>query len=220
MKKFIFFISLCVASYAELVTSPSNAFDIKPAPYEDFGVHGREYKIMEENILHTIMKKAKNFSLDSKDIEKKVKDQVAEAATESTTLPLCLKTVRNPSITDYSTVREDIHNPLGRLIYKKGQKVRSMIKAGKRLDLCFIDSRNDIAGANQITNLSKENPTCIFLVANKDVRELRKKFPKKEIFPTSISQEQRFEVPCYPTVVNMEKDQRKNTSYSYDQFKN
>lgn len=192
----------------------------KPGDYNDLGTSGKEYKILEKDILVEINSAAKAFSFDSKEVQETVQKQVMEAAFETTTKPLCIKDKYIKPEIDYSSIPEDIYNPVGRKIYSKGDKVKSPIKAGQSLDLCFIDSRIIEVGKNQINTFSKQYPDCTFLVANKNVLALRKSYPEFKIFPTSKGQEDRFNVECYPAVIHMEKDTRETFYHSYDKFKN
>lgn len=191
-----------------------------PGEYVDFGSFGKEYQIKEKNIMKEIEEKAKAFSFDSKEVQDTIKKQVVEAAFEKTDKPLCLKDKKMAPEIDYATISEDIYNPLGRLIYSKGQKIKAPIKAGQKLDLCFVDSRILPVGQNQINTFLKEYPECTFLVANKNVLLLRKIYPDLKIFPTSQVQEDRFGVECYPATIHMEGETKEITYHSYDKFKN
>ncbi len=192
----------------------------KPGEYKDLGTSGKEYKILENDILVEINTAAKNFKFDKKEVNDIVQKQVMEAAYKTTDKPLCVKDKYIKPEIDYSTIPEDIYNPVGRKIYSKGEKIKSPIKAGKSLDLCFVDSRILEVGKNQINTFSKQYPECTFLVANKNVLALRNIYPDLKIYPTTKGQEDRFNVECYPAVIHMEKDTRETYFHSYDKFKN
>lgn len=191
-----------------------------PAVYHDFGVHGKEYKILEKDLLEEIEDGVKNFKIDPKETEKAIKVQIKERSTGISTLPLCIKDSKLKPEFDYGTVPEDIYNPLGRKILSKGQKIKSEIKGGRFLDLCFVDGRNKIVLSNQIKYMKKTNPGCTFLVSGTSVVPLRELFPDDRIYPTNKSQEDRFGVKCYPAILHMEKDTKQFTYMSYDRFKN
>ena len=205
---------LCFCSFAfagiEEETTPSD--------YVDLGIQGRLYEIKEKDILFQIEQTAKNFKIDEKQIRKDIEDQVAAAAKKTTKLPLCDKDVKEEAQTDFYIVPTDIINPMGRLIVKKGDKMRSKLPQGAELNLCFIDARNQISGENQIKSFAKNNPKCLFLVANADVRDLREKFPNLDIYPTSEMQETRFGLKCFPSKLHMEGDQKQFTYYDYESF--
>lgn len=191
-----------------------------PGEFIDFGTHGKEYRILENDILEEINRETKKFAFDSNEVKDIVQKQVIEAAFESTTKPLCVKdTYKKPEI-DYAFIPEDIYNPVGRKIYSKGDKIKAPLKAGQVLDLCFIDSRIIEVGKNQINTFIKQYPNCNFLVANKNVLSLRQVYPELKIFPTNKSQEDRFNVECYPAVVHMENETKETFYHSYDKFKN
>ncbi len=192
----------------------------KPGEFIDLGTHGKEYKILENDILEEINRETKKFSFDSKEVQNTVQKQVIEAAFETTEKPLCVKdNYLKPEI-DYAFIPEDIYNPVGRKIYSKGDKIKAPLKAGQILDLCFIDSRIMEVGKNQINTFIKKYPTCTFLVANKNVLALRQSYPDLKIYPTNKSQENRFGVDCYPAVVHMENETKEIFYHSYDKFKN
>lgn len=188
--------------------------------YIDFGVNGRTYPILENDFEEQMKKNVKDFKINQEEIETQVISEIKKAALKTTNLPLCLKDKYMKPEIDYVAVPENVFNPLGRLIYSKGQKLESRIPVGKSLDLCFVDGRNKIATKNQINELSKIYPKCIFLVANENVLYLREQFKDKEIFPTSKPQEDRFGVECYPATIHMESNTKENKYYSYDRFKN
>lgn len=189
-----------------------------PTNYVDLGIHGKLYDIKENDILFQIEQTAKNFKIDQDQIKKDIEAQVAAAANKTTKLPLCDKDEKEPAQTDFYTVPMDIINPMGRLIVKKGDRMRSKLPQGAELNLCFIDARNQISGENQIKSFAKNNPKCLFLVANADVRDLREKFPNLDIYPTSEMQETRFGLKCFPSKLHMEGDQKQFTYYNYESF--
>lgn len=208
MKFFTIILFICISLFAQ------------QDKYIDFGVNGRTYPILENDFEEEIKKKVQEFKIDQEEVRKQVIAEVKKAALKTTNLPLCLKDKNMKPEIDYVAVPENVFNPLGRLIYSKGQKLESKIPAGKTLDLCFVDGRNKIATKNQINELSKIYPKCIFLIANENVLYLREEFKDKEIFPTSKPQEDRFGIECYPATVHMELNTKENKYYSYDRFKN
>jgi hypothetical protein len=191
-----------------------------PSVYHDFGVYGKEYKIIEKDILEEINTEVKNYAINSDETEKIIKAQIEERSTGLSKLPLCAKDSQLKPEIDYGIVPEDVYNPVGRKILNKGDKIKSEIKNGQSLDLCFVDARNKIVLSNQINSMIKTNPNCIFLVAGKSVIPIRKDFPDYKIFPTSKMQEDRFGIKCYPAVIHMEKDTKQINYMSYDKFKN
>lgn len=189
-----------------------------PKDYVDLGIQGRLYDIKEQDILAQIEQTAKNFKLDQKLVRKSVEEQIAAAANRSTNLPLCEKDEKGKSETDIYTIPTDIINPMGRMIVRKGDKIKSKLPQGTELNICFVDARNIISGENQIKSFMAKEPKCLFLIANADVRNLREKFPELDIYPTSEMQESRFGLKCYPSKLHFESDQKQFTYYSYESF--
>ena len=207
-------ISLLAAttSYAGIVeeTTPKN--------YVDLGVKGRLYEIQEQDILFQIKETAKNFKIDQNETRKQIEEQVAKAANRTTKLPLCDKDEFLEPEVDLYTIPTDIINPAGRMLARKGDKMKSKLPEGVELTLCFVYARNEISGDNQIKSFAKNNPKCLFLIANADVRGLREKYPDLTIFPTSEMQESRFGVKCFPSKVHFESDTKQLSYFSYDSF--
>lgn len=191
-----------------------------PAVYHDFGVQGKEYKILEKNILEEINYEVKNFKLDPVETKKTVEKEIIARSTGESSLPLCMKDLSLKPVIDYGKFPEDVYNPAGRLIFKKGDPVKSELKAGQELDLCFVDGRNDIVLYNQINYMHKIKPNCTILVSGKSVVPLRKKFEDFNIYPTSKIYEERFGVKCYPAILHFEKDTKEAKYMSYEHFKN
>lgn len=215
MKKCIIFIfaSLAIANTAFIT-------ETRPAPYVDFGVHGHMYDIVEDDLMHIIEAKAKSLKFDENETKKIIESEVLRHAKYESQKPLCLKdNFQDPEI-DYYTVPIDIPNMFGRIILKKGQVIKSEIPAGTSLTLCFIDARVKEVGINQINEMSKKYPGCIFLISNRDVREFSEIYPKLNIYPSSKPQEDRFNIGCYPSVMHFVKDTKQKFELSYERFKN
>lgn len=191
-----------------------------PAIYHDFGIQGKEYKILEKNILDEINYEVKNFKMDPVETKKIVESEIVARSTGKSSLPLCMKDLNLKPVIDYGKFPENVFNPAGRLIFKKGDPIKSELKAGQELDLCFVDGRNDIVLYNQINYMSKLKPDCTFLVSGKSVVPLRLKFENLKIYPTSKVYEDRFSVKCYPSLLHFEKDIKQTHYMSYEQFKN
>lgn len=205
----LLFISLNAASIEELT---------KPGNYTDLGIQGKLYEIKEKDILFQIEQTAKNFKIDKKQFRKDLEKQVAKLAKRTTKLPLCEKDKIEEAQVDLYTVPTDIINPAGRIIARKGDKMKSKLPSGAEFDICFIDARNSVSGENQIKSFAKNNPRCLFLIANADVRDLRDKFPELKIYPTSEMQENRFGLKCFPAKAHFEKDTKQFSYYNYESF--
>ena len=183
----------------QVVIFGNDAF--KDKHYIDFGIAGKLYDIKEENFFVFYEKektKLKKY-LSKQYIKKKIEETIKKDSYYKSNKPLCLRDFTVGPVIDYIKAPIDIINPLGRIIIKKGEKIPSKIPNGKTLDLCFVDGKgNKITTINQINYFKNKVPNCIFLVSNYNIMELRKKFPFLNIYASSIMQEKRFSIKCYP----------------------
>jgi hypothetical protein len=197
---------------------------LKDKTYIDFGYQGKTYDIKEKNILEEYekgLRKIKETYLNKKHIEKILKKKINKYALFNSKKPLCLRDEKIGPEVDWYTVPVDIINPLGRIVLRKGQKIRSTLPKDKTLDLCFIYGKgNYITTINEINYFSKKYPNCLFLVSNYNVLKLRDKFPKLEIYPSSIVQENRFNLKCYPAHLHFYDDKKEYEYFNYNRFKN
>jgi len=196
---------------------------LKDKHYIDFGIVGKLYDIKEKNFLldyEENKQKLKRY-LSKKYIRKQLLKTIQKIADFKTNKQLCLKDMTIGPEIDYVKVPVDIINPLGRIIYKKGEVIPSKIPNGQTLDLCFIGGKgNKITTINQINFFAKKYPKCIFLVSDFNVLELRKFFPSLEIYPSSLEQENRFNIKCYPVHIYFYSDKKIYNYYNYNRFKN
>ncbi|MFL1706575.1 hypothetical protein ACHJH3_06165 [Campylobacter sp. MOP7] len=192
-----------------------------PKPFMDLGIQGKTYDIQEEDFIKILDKDLQEYekSITKGDIAKIVEEQVASAANKTTSLPLCQEDKALEAQPDYAVVPTDIRNPLGRLVYKKGDKILSTMPDNIKMDICYINFINYVAGINQLESMSQFNQKCLFLVANTDVRPLREKYPSFDIYPTSEFQEQRFDIKCYPSVLRLQGSTKQINEFSYETFK-
>lgn len=202
-----------------LLISSIYAETIEPKEYYDFGVEGHLYDIQEEDFHVKFLKEIKENIELNKNYEEDVKENIQKLATFKSDLPLCLNDKMIEEI-DYAEVPEDIINPLGRLIYKKGEKIESKLKAGKEFAIFYIDGRNSENMHNQINKIKSNYKQSFFLVNNYDVLKLAEQYPDKEFFPSSKGQEDRFNVRCYPSKVEFFDNKRRIYNLSYDKFNN
>lgn len=196
--------------------------EAKPAQFIDFGVEGKLYDITEPDMYKIIISAAKEWQkkYDKEKMKKIIEEQVNERATFiDKDIHLCKNTATGDWKNDYFSFRQDFYNPLGRKVFKKGQKILAPSLPNLK-QVCFIDAGIFAEGVNQIEYFQKlTNGKCLFLVSNRNVRELREKFPTYEIYPSSKQMEKRFGVKCVPAVVNMLGVKIKNDYYSIEKFK-
>jgi len=191
--------------------------------YIDFGIAGKLYDIKEKNFLVEYEnEKHKLIKYLSRDyIKKQLMKTIKKISNFQTNKPLCIRDQKIGPLVDYVKVPTNIVNPLGRIIFKKGEKIPSKIPNGKTLDLCFINGNgNKITTINEINFFKKQNPNCVFLVSDYNVMKLRDMFPSLEIYPSSQKQEERFELKCYPVHIHFYNDKKIYYYYNYNRFKN
>jgi len=207
---------------SELNYNNSLRIEAKAGPYYDFGVCGKQYDITEPDMYEIIIKGVQEFQ--SKENLEKLKEQVKEIvkkkATFKTDKQYCSRTYEYPWHDDIYTYKEDIKNPFGRIIKHKGEKSLVPAIQGERA-LCFVDGKNWKSLINQVKFMQKEtNGKCIYIVQNRDVRDLWKKFNGYDFYPGSENILERFKVECLPAIIKMKGSQNKEIFYSIEQFKN
>jgi len=197
-------------------------YSFVPAPYYDFGVIGKTYPIEERNIMDEIKEEFKNFKLTKEDFRKAAEKAIAEKAFYKSELPLCSIGKSYPEEIDSSTLKENMYSPYGKIIRKKGDLITVPLPKGAEFSLCFISGKNYINGLNQINYLEhkEREGKCLYLISDRDIRDYRKAFPELDIYTSSKVQEDRFNIKCYPSEVNLYKEKRKLTQYQHSRFNN
>lgn len=171
--------------------------------YVDFGIIGKTYKIEEENGNDFIEKRIKE--IDWNLAEKELNQRVEEAFTSKINLPDSIKD-SNIKELDLVAIRWDIKNIQGEIIYKKGDLVSSVLPLGAKLEICFINGKEN----NEVIEyLIKEfGSNCIYLVNNIDSREFEEKY-NVESYPIAEQNLiflERFNIKELPTKIIKEKD--------------
>lgn len=185
--------------------------------YEDFGKQGFTYKIKEENLMKLIENGVKE--IDTEQVKEDLKKQVDKQATGENNLSLCKETIEIKEF-DYVSLPENIYTPTGKLYKEKGTKITAYLE--QPLDICYVDGTNIAELENQINFFDKEtNKQCIFLVSNRNIIELYKKWPERnrKMYPSKKEYEKRFEVKCMPTRVHLIENDRIHYQYSIEKFK-
>ena len=197
--------------------------EAKPAPFLDFGISGKVYPIEEPDMYDILLNAARDYAKDfnKTEVEDIITSEVDKRATfNDPSGSLC----RNNSVRDwqddYFEFKMDYYNPMGRLIYKKGDKmIAPSIPIEKHV--CLIDATFMVEAINQINFFQKEtNGNCVYLVSNRNVMELWKKFPTYDIYPNAEGFKKRFNVNCIPAKIDMLKTKIKVNYYSIELFKN
>ncbi len=185
--------------------------------FEDFGTYGRTYDIKEENFQDILERETKDF-FSKYNLKQKVADGVKSASLFKTTRPFCKNSFKKADI-DYSIIPEDIYSPAGKLLKRKGDKI--VIPTEKPINLCFVDGTNSIALENQIDyfkRITEKTGGCYFMVANSPVLDLYEKYQDIDIYPSGEAYENRFGVSCYPTVIQLMKEQRYTFTFNIQEF--
>lgn len=206
---------LITACYAETFRQYTS-----PRGYVDFGVQGKTYDITEQSIYDVIIKGAKEFEKEypKERIKKILESEVAKKAVFKSENICKDDSVKNWE-TDYYTYEMDYYNPMGRVIFKKGDRVIAPKVAILR-QVCFIDGGNLISAKNQIDFMQKQtNGQCVFAVINRDVRDLWKIYPSYEFYPSNKMLFERFGVRCAPSILSMKDEKTKKDYFSLEKFK-
>jgi len=193
--------------------------------YIDLGVEGHLYPIVEHSFLEDLNEGVKEFqkTFTPEKVKKEVIKQIRQQATGHTKLPLCQESNKRAEY-NYIPILSDIYNPAGRLVKKKGEKV--LVNNDIPFDICFISGDNIKEVENQIKfydkvtkKLSGKQSECIYLVSNRNVLQLDKKYYPRMFYPTGKGYEDSFNVSCYPTMIHLENDKRFIFESKMDKFK-
>ena len=221
MKILFLMIFSILAFSAELNYKYSLRIEAKPEPYYDFGVQGKEYNITEPDMYEIIMSSVENFkkSEEMLNLRKEFIKKVKEKSIFNYSNNFCSKNRSSEWKDDYYTYKQDMRNPFGRIIQKKGDRLLTPAIPGEK-DLCFVDGSNDIVLKNQISFFKKQTKNnCLFVIQNKSVIDIWKKFPNIDIYPGSKALYDRFGVKCIPSIVKMSGSKMKVNQYSIEYFK-
>jgi len=216
MKQIIYVITLI----STIVMADKIPSQFKPDIYADFGVEGKQYEIVEDDIYKAILTAAQQFEkdLNTTEVKNMVKDQIKERATFNTSLSNCKKTTSTNWEDDYFTFTHDYYNPFGRLVFKKGDKHLAPPVPGER-HVCFIDGTIKLIANNQIDFFKKQDPNCVFLISNRNVMDFYDKYPKLEIYPASQGFFDRFGIKCIPAMLDFKDVQKRIRYFNIGNFK-
>jgi len=191
-----------------------------PGKYKDFGVEGEQYEIVEPDFEKILQNEMRKLKITKKNVKKQVEKSIRKAALFKSDLKLCEKNTRDNWEKDFYILQTDLYNPMGRLWKKAGTKALApALPDGIEKNICIIEGRNLIAAKNQISFFKKTIGDCLYLVNNRDVRDLIKFFPNEKIYPNQNSVKDRFEIDCLPAAITFKKDLRRTNYYDYEYFK-
>jgi len=181
---------------------------------ENLGTNGSTYSIKEPNFQIemsagiTKLQNSKEFSKEG--IKKKIVEKINAQSRFDSSLPLCQET-RTRKLLNNVSVPEDIHNPAGRLVYRKGDLV--LVKNPVEVSMAFLSATNPyllIKNMNEFKTFSKNTMPGgkTALITGADIRNLKSKELLSFIYPSSREMEKAFNVRCYPTFVRLKGTER------------
>lgn len=208
MRKRVFFLSFLLSTY---LCATMEAIDIV-----DFGEQGVLFDIEEENGMDLIDRKIKDLnttkitneliaSIDGHFYPKtKFKESSIQKSEESEDLVL---------------LDRDIVDPDGRILYKKGDSIPSIIPVGQKIEICFINGADD---EKVLKEVLAAFGNCTYMVANADARVFKEKY-KVQAFPINTQNEiylNRFKVEALPTKITKIKNMLKKETLNIIEIKN
>jgi len=166
----------------------------------DFGKQGKTYPIKEMSIKKQIQEGIEK--LDKEELKKKYFDAIDKSFKTTVTLSTSDKDFESTFV-DYILASYDIPDPNkpGQILYKKGDKIISVIPKGKTLQMCFIDGTDNTLAIE----VAKEFGKCDYLVANKDIRTINY-LEGNLVFPMGKAYIERFGIDVLPTKLIMNED--------------
>lgn len=170
----------------------------------DFGEVGVLYDIKEVNLQDIVDQGIKD--LNTTKIKKKMYESVNKAFYSKVDFNDSLEE-NTVKYIDYYIVPYDVINPQnGEVLYYKGDKIKTPLPIGVKMDLCFIDGSDDKEVLEEIfSNFGK----CVYFVNNIDTREIEKRYPLYNFFPIggqNLIYKQRFNIDVVPTKISKEND--------------
>ncbi len=183
MKIALFFMIITTIAIAEVV---------------DFGVQGKQYKIVEEDANELVKKGIKELNVTK--IVDDVNKQVKEMMVGHQKIP---RSFLDEIITkkDLVPARWDVLNFDGTALYKKGEMITSELPFGTRLDLCFVDGGLDDKIVKYVVDYYGKN--CIYMINETSFVDFGKKYGV-EAYPmggNNVDYTQRFGIKVIPTKI-------------------
>lgn len=165
--------------------------------YVDLGVQGKTYEIKEKNIKTLLIDGVRK--LDKEDLKKRYLRSIDKAFNAKVSLPTSLED-KTLTYIDEVVVGYDVPDPAnpGRILYHKGERIKSALPDGAVLNMCFIDAANiDIA-----KEAVEEFGRCDYLIANRDIRKVN--FTGDNlVFPMGMAYVHRFNIDKLPVKLVM-----------------
>jgi len=193
------------------------------AKYVDLGTEGKTYPIAEPDFFQELKEAFKKYEshMSLKKLKEEIKEKIYEHSIGHTDLGYAQKD-RKYSYLNVYVLKQDIINPMGRIIYHKGERI--IINNKVPIYLCFIkgnipELKNEVSFFDKIMKKIGKNKKCTYLVAGISVFKLSKIIPNHDFYPVIPFYEKRFKVKHYPSLVEL-KGRRINVyEFGIEQFK-
>ena len=191
--------------------------------YIDLGTYGKTYKINEPDFIMEMKTEAKKYfsSINMSKIKEKIKESMERESITNSSLPYSKKLTFHRYLNIY-TLKQNIYNPLGRVVYSKGTKIT--INNPVTMYTCFIagnipELKNEVVFFDKLVNGLSPNARCLYFVSGTSVLKLGKIISSHIFYPTQKIYETRLKIKSYPTLSILRKQYIFNYTFSIDKFK-
>lgn len=192
---------------------------VVPGPYVDFGEEGKVYEILEPDINDYMYKKIANFKFDKEEIRNELIKGVDKLAKfEPNEAKICMQSKIYDWENNYFEIQNDFYNPLGRLIYKKGEKILSPSVPTQK-NICLIEGKILLEAKNQMDYFLNIDKDCVFLVSNRDVREIQSIYPDAKLYPGNEMIFKRFHIEYTSGIISFKDTKIRKEYISIEKFK-
>jgi len=171
--------------------------------FEDLGVHGREYDIVESPLVASIKKEI--AKLDPEDMKKQIASSVSSAYIADFRTPVC--TVDNfAESKNFMHAPQDVLGVGGKKLLAKGERIDVNLPKGVVEDICFVDGSDFNTSLKEIELLREEQGCRVIALSNRNVKEYETEgfVAGRDIFPFSKVVWDRFNLECMPSVLHLE----------------
>jgi len=198
--------------------------DLLEAKYIDLGTHGKTYKIVEPDFMKELKSAVKKYFSNNFSIEKireQIKKEVYQQSIGKTNLSFAKKNKKYSYLNSY-TFQQNIINPMGRIIFHRGETI--VINNKKPFYLCFLkgnipELKNEVAFFDKIMKKISPYEKCTYLIAGISVFKLSKIVPNHDFYPVKSFYEKRFKVKHYPSLVELKGKYINVYEFGIEQFK-
>lgn len=193
------------------------------AKYIDLGVQGKTYPIAEPDFFQELKQAFKEYQSHTsiEEVKKQLKEKIYQHSIGKTKLGFAKKNKKYVYPNVYE-LKQDIVNPMGRVIYHKGERI--VINNKIPIYLCFLkgnipELKNEVEFFDKIMKKINKNNECTYLVADISVFKLSKIIPDHDFYPVSPLYEKRFKIKHYPSLVELKGKKITVYEFGIEQFK-